>query len=168
MKKSAQRKGTRLTGKPIPNEVKAKRGTLRSDRLGDSSLRVSLTQGVLPDAPKELGLQGSALWTTVLTEASAWVSYKVDTQLLRIVCEQLDERESLKELVRENPEQPRLRSALRELEKAIQSNLSTLGLTPSDRARLGFVMVKQENKLEELIRRRDERASQFRSLDVKQ
>ncbi len=131
-------------------------------------MHVSLTQGPLPDAPKELGLQGSTLWTTVLTEASAWVSYKIDTPLLRIVCEQLDERECLKELVNKSPEQPRLRSALRELEKAIQSNLSTLGLTPSDRARLGFVMVKQENKLEELIRRRDERASQFRSLDVTQ
>jgi hypothetical protein len=162
MKKSDQLKGTRLTGKPLPNELKAKRGTLRPDRLGDSSLRVSLMQGPLPDAPKELGFQGSTLWSTVLTEASAWVSYKIDTQLLRIVCEQLDERESLKGLVSENPEQPRLRSALRELEKAIQSNLSTLGLTPSDRARLGFVMVKQENKLEELMRKRDERASKIR------
>lgn len=148
-----------MTGKPIPNEVKAKRGTLRPDRLSDSSLRVSLAQGQRPDAPSDLGLQGSALWTTVLTEASAWVSYKIDTQLLRIACEQLDERESLKQLVSANPEQPRLRSALRELEKAIQSNLSTLGLTPSDRARLGFVMVKQENKLEALLKKRDERMS---------
>jgi hypothetical protein len=81
--------------------------------------------------------------------------------LLRIVCEQLEEREELKVLVRENPDKPRLRTGLRELEKSIQSNLSSLGLTPSDRARLGFVQIKGESKLEELMRRKAERVANY-------
>lgn len=39
----------------------------------------------------------------MLTEAGAWVSFKIDTQLLQIVCGQLYERECLKELVNRSP-----------------------------------------------------------------
>jgi hypothetical protein len=146
-----------MTGKPIPNEIKAKRGTLRPSRVGDRTLRIDLAQGEFPEPPRGLGTIGSSFWNSILTEASGWVSYKLDTHLLRIVCEQLDEREELRVLVRENPDKPRLRTGLRELEKSIQSNLSSLGLTPSDRARLGFVQVKSESKLEELMRRKQEK-----------
>ena len=59
--------------------------------------------------------------------------------------------------VDDSPDVPRLRIGLRELDKVIVSNLSTLGLTPTDRARLGFVQVKSESKLDELIRRKQER-----------
>ena len=146
-----------MTGKPLPNEVKARRGTLRPSRVGDPNLKIELIQGDYPDPPQGLGEIGEEFWHSILTEASGWVSYKLDTHLLRIVCQQLDEREELKVLVRENSDKPRLRTGLRELEKSIQSNLSSLGLTPSDRARLGFVQVKSESKLEELMRRKQER-----------
>ena len=146
-----------MTGRPVPNEVKARRGTLRPSRVGDRTLKVELLQGEFPEPPEGLGEVGAGFWNSILTEASSWISYKLDTHLVRIVCEQLEEREELKVLVKENPDKPRLRTGLRELEKSIQSNLSTLGLTPSDRARLGFVQVKSESKLEELMRRKRER-----------
>jgi hypothetical protein len=49
------------------------------------------------------------------------------------------------------------RSALRELEKSIRSNLSLLGFTPTDRMKLGVAEVKVESKMELLKRRREER-----------
>lgn len=145
-----------MTGKPVPNEIKQRRGTLRADRVLSPALTGVLVQGDLPEPPGGLGELGKAVWYQVLTEASTWVSYKLDTLLLGIVCDQFEERAALRELVAESPDQPRLRIALRELDKHLVSNLASLGLTPTDRARLGFVQVKKESKLEELMRRAEE------------
>jgi hypothetical protein len=152
-----------MTGKAIPNERKALRGTLRTDRVISPNLRGTLVQGVLPEPPGGLGELGKAIWNQVLTEAGSWVSYKLDTYLLGILCDQIEERATLRELVFDSPDVPRLRIGLRELDKAIVSNLSTLGLTPTDRARLGFVQVKSESKLEELIRKKQERNPAYQS-----
>jgi hypothetical protein len=152
-----------MTGKAIPNERKALRGTLRTDRVISPNLRGTLVQGVLPEPPGGLGELGKSVWNQVLTEAGSWVSYKLDTYLLGILCDQIEERATLRELVDDSPDVPRLRIGLRELDKAIVSNLSTLGLTPTDRARLGFVQVKSESKLDELIRRKQERNLAYQS-----
>jgi len=152
-----------MTGKAVPNEIKARRGTLRVDRVLSPGLKGSLVQGDYPEPPEGLGELGRSVWKQVLTEASAWVSFSLDVFLLGILCNQFEERAILRELVNEQPEQPRLRIGLRELDKAITSNLSTLGLTPTDRARLGFVQVKSESKLEELIRRKQERQPNYQS-----
>lgn len=146
-----------MTGKPIPNEIKRHRGTLRGDRVLSPSLRVALEQGAIPEPPEGLGELGRGVWERVLTEGKSWVSYKLDTLLVGLVCDQFEERAELRELVASNPDQPRLRIALRELDKQLVSNLGTLGLTPTDRARLGFAEVKKESKLEELMRRVEER-----------
>ena len=148
-------KGLLMPGKPTPTEIKRRRGTLRADRVLSPSLNAELIQGETPNPPEGLGELGRAVWYQVLTEASAWVSFKLDTLLLALVCDQFEERAELRELVAASPEQPRLRIALRELDKALISNLSTLGLTPTDRARLGFVQVKAESKLEKLRKQRD-------------
>lgn len=152
-----------MTGKPVPNEIKQLRGTLRPDRVLSPSLKSALIQGEIPQPPAALGELGRAIWGQVLTEANAWVSFKLDIFLLGIVCDQFEERAVLRELVSQSPDQPRLRIALRELDKALVSNLATLGLTPTDRARLGFVQVKKESKLEELMRRQDERQAALRA-----
>lgn len=142
-----------MAGKATPNEIKKRRGTLRADRVLSPSLKVDLVQGDIPEPPAALGELGRAVWGQVLTEAANWVSFKLDIFLLGILCDQFEERAELRELLSENPDQPRIRIGLRELDKAIVSNLSSLGLTPTDRARLGFVQVKAESKLEEMMRR---------------
>jgi hypothetical protein len=152
-----------MTGKATPNEIKALRGTLRTDRVISPNLRGTLVQGVLPEPPGGLGELGKSVWNQVLTEAGSWVSYKLDTYLLGILCDQIEERATLRELVDDSPDVPRLRIGLRELDKAIVSNLSTLGLTPTDRARLGFVQVKSESNLEELSRKKQERNPAYQS-----
>lgn len=146
-----------MAGKPTPSEIKRLRGTLRADRVLMPGLRVDLSQGELPEPPAGLGELGRGVWWQVLEEAGSWVSFRLDTLLLGLLCDQFEERAALRELVEDNPDQPRLRIALRELDKALVSNLATLGLTPTDRARLGFVQVKSESKLEQLIRAKEER-----------
>lgn len=155
-----------MSGKPVPNEIKQRRGTLRPDRVLSPSLQGELIQGDFPNPPEALGELGRAVWGQVLTEASAWVSFKLDIFLLGIVCDQFEERAALRELVIASPDQPRLRIALRELDKALVSNLATLGLTPTDRARLGFVQVKKEGKLEQLMRMQEERRAAYSSREA--
>jgi hypothetical protein len=144
-----------MAGKAVPNEIKERRGTLRASRVLSPGLRVELPNGDLPEPPEGLGELGRGVWYQVLNEASAWVSYRLDIFLLGILCDQFEERLELRELVVSDSEQPRHRIALRELDKALVSNLATLGLTPTDRARLGFVQVKAESKLDELRRKKE-------------
>jgi 5-formyltetrahydrofolate cyclo-ligase len=78
-----------------------------------------------------------------------------------ITAEAISEREALRELLAHNTENTKYRSGLRELERQIVSQLALLGLSPSDRARLGIAEVKKESKLEELLRRKAEREQEF-------
>jgi hypothetical protein len=78
-----------------------------------------------------------------------------------MTAEAITEREALRDLVAREPENPKARSGLRELERQIISQLALLGFTPSDRARLGIAEVKKESKLEELLRRKAERDKEF-------
>jgi 5-formyltetrahydrofolate cyclo-ligase len=78
-----------------------------------------------------------------------------------MTAEAISEREALKELVALTPENLKARSGLRELERQIISQLALLGLSPSDRARLGIAEVKKESKLEELLRRKAEREKEL-------
>jgi hypothetical protein len=150
-----------MAGKAVPNEIKERRGTLRASRVLSPGLRVELPNGDLPAPPEGLGDLGRGVWYQVLTEASAWVSYRLDIFLLGILCDQFEERAQLRELVISDSEQPRHRIGLRELDKAIVSNLATLGLTPTDRARLGFVQVKAEGVIDELRRKKAALLSQM-------
>jgi hypothetical protein len=71
-----------------------------------------------------------------------------------MVCELLDRREILREEFLADPTERKVNMSLLETEKLIQTSLSLLGFTPSDRARLGLAEVKRSSKLEELMERR--------------
>ena len=105
----------------------------------------------VPEPPRELGDAGLDLWNRTWLTGYTWLSVNTDIHLLTITCEQLDERVSLRELVLSAPDSWRERAALRELEKAIRSNLSLLGFTPTDRMKLGIAEVKTKSKLAEFM-----------------
>lgn len=151
-------------GRPtLPIEQKQRRGTLRADRLPNGLPALELVnENELPEPLRELGEAGSDFWQKVFETGGRWISHKTDITLCQIVAEQLDERDQLRELVM-SEKGSRERSGLRELEKALVSNLSLLGFTPSDRSRLGVAEVKTESKLEELMRRKAERETEFRA-----
>lgn len=113
-----------------------------------------------PEPARPLGQAGMALWARAWRSGRAWLSIDTDLELLQIACEQLDERVALRiRVLRENDGQER--QALRQLDKQIIANLSLLGFTPTDRARLGLAEVKAASKLEEI------RASQARRVAPK-
>jgi hypothetical protein len=79
---------------------------------------------------------GRRLWNDIWSSGAGWLKYETDGEMAMMVCEQTDERAVLR-LRLLNGGDWRDRAQLRQLEKLIASNLSLLGFTPTDRARLG-------------------------------
>jgi hypothetical protein len=141
---------------PIPTELKRLRGTLRPGRLPANAPLIALVEPVeAPGEPQGLSGGGLAFWEAAW--GCNWISQNSDYFLVLMTAEGLSERDSLRALLDIDPGNFRARSGLRELERQIVSQLALLGFTPSDRARLGLAEVKKESKLEELLRRKDER-----------
>ena len=107
-----------------------------------------------PEPTRPLLRYGRELWDKVWDTGINWISPNTDTELLLMTCEMIDERWNLRVQVMQNND-PKDRRGLRELDKAIVSNLSLLGFSPSDRSRLGLAEVKKMSKLEEIIAKRE-------------
>jgi hypothetical protein len=86
---------------------------------------------------------------------STWISSNTDYEAMLMTAEMIDERWNLRVKVMTEG-QVRDRRALRDLDRAIQSQLSLLGLTPADRSRLGVAEVKKMSKIAELRNMRNE------------
>jgi len=108
----------------------------------------------MPVPLRRLGDSGLSLWNRTWQMGQVWLSANTDIELLQMTCEQLDERDLLLEYVFENTDNCRFeRSALRELDKSIRTNLSLMGFTPTDRMKLGVAEVKRINAVEEMMSR---------------
>jgi len=108
-----------------------------------------------PLAP--LGEAGQRLWDLVFGEGELWVSPRTDVAWLQVVCELLDRRDVLKVEWLADPSDRKVNMSLLETEKMIQSGLSLLGFTPTDRSRLGVAEVKVKSKLAEMMEARANR-----------
>ncbi|MFI0894883.1 phage terminase small subunit P27 family [Streptomyces sp. NPDC020983] len=120
---------------------------------------------VADDAPAQLGPAGKAVWDLV-TDQCKWLA-ESDRPTLVMLCEKFDRRQDFmarleaadpvlytdKGYAYANP----LVGMLSTLETELAKLLSQLGLTPTDRARLGVAEVKKETALEALLKRRAER-----------
>ncbi len=109
-----------------------------------------------PEPTRPLLRYGKELWDKVWDTGINWISPNTDTELLLMTCEMIDERWNLRVRVMTDND-PKDRRGLRELDRAIVSNLSLLGFSPSDRSRLGIAEVKKMSKLEELMARKAQR-----------
>jgi hypothetical protein len=140
-------------GRPTkPTELKRAQGTLRPHRLPSAVMPMySDTEALL--APPSLLGEGLDFWQAAWS--AGWLNPVSDQTLTRIVAEQLEEREQLRERVLAEGN-PRDRSGLRELERQLVSGLGQLGFSPAERSRLGLTEVKTETKLEALMRRKAE------------
>lgn len=153
------------TGRPTtPTEVKRRRGTLRKDRMAREPLTVLPSVVTQPRMVEQV--DGAGLVQRLLDAgASAWVGTTDQLGVLTLLAEAWDERQTLRAALYDRPPDdldPKVallwatsaRKDLRDLEKQITQWLSLLGLTPSDRSRLGVAEVKARTKLEELADRR--------------
>lgn len=137
---------------PLPLERKQKLGTLRPGRLPAAGLteveRLPEEEGI-PEPPAQLKAKGREFWSSAFANGS-WLWKGVDCLLVELTADLVDERQELRALTDQQPENTRIRAALRQLDKQLVSNLGLLGFTPSDRSRLGLVQVKTRSKLQEL------------------
>jgi len=92
---------------------------------------------------------GGALWQMIWESGCSWLRPECDTELAMIVCEQTDERAVLRDKLFRTGIDWRDRAGLRMLEKQIAHNLSQLGFTPADRARLGNSSTNKVDALQE-------------------
>lgn len=141
---------------PKPNEVKRRIGNPGRRKLPDRNkvtpLRMASSE---PEPLRPLGDEGRALWSRLWSSGAAWISPATDIEIVQILCEAMDERSQLREIVLSGAGEWRDRVALRNIETEIKSMLSMLAFTPTDRTRLGVGEVRAESKLEALRSRRN-------------
>lgn len=125
--------------KPKPVEQKQRIGNPGKRKLPAVADVPTITNQSIPEPHRPLidngpGLQ---LWNGIWNSGCAWLRRDTDIEMVMMVCEQVDERAVLRTQVFRDGEW-RDRASLRTLEKLISQNLSTLGFSPTDRARLGM------------------------------
>lgn len=135
---------------PKPTERKRATGNPGKRALPKESEVVVIPAALdIPEPSRPLGRHGKAWWDTVWQIGINWISPSTDLEIMLMTAELIDERWNLRIQVMTKGE-ARDRRALRDLERLIGSNLSQLGLTPADRARLGLAEVKRMSKIAEL------------------
>ena len=129
--------GTGSGRKPKPIE--------RKERLGNPSKRalpknVVVLPSVEPDnvpAPQRpLGKYGTELWERMWQSGAVWLKPTVDSELMLICCELIDERMVMRGRVAVDPSSWRDRRGLRELDRLITSLLGDLGFSPTERGNI--------------------------------
>jgi hypothetical protein len=141
---------------PKPAELKMIQGNPGKRAIRTNDAIAPLEYGYI-EPPVELGLVGKQFWDSIFGAGELWISIKTDTQLVQLVCEQLDRRELIKKQIQADPTDPTWYRQANEVEKAIVTGLSLLGFSPADRTRLGLVSAKTKTKLEEIIAKRETR-----------
>jgi len=150
---------------PVPAERKRKLGNPGKRALPDQATVIALPP-VVDDTPAQLGPAGRAVWELV-TDQCKWLA-ETDRPALVLLCEKFDRRQDF--IVRLEAGDPVLYTdkgyayanplvgMLSTIETEIVKLLGALGLTPTDRTRLGVAEVKAKSKLEELLEERARRA----------
>jgi P27 family predicted phage terminase small subunit len=149
---------------PQPAERKRKRGNPGRRPLPDVK-EVGTVVPVTASAPGHLADDGRAVYELITAQCS-WIA-ETDRPYLVILCEKIDQRADFKRrLAASDPvlytdkgyayANP-LVGMLSTIEKEIASMAASLGLTPSDRSRLGVAEVKAQNAFEQMMASRAKR-----------
>lgn len=125
----------------------------------------------IPVPPVDLGDAGLLLWNHVWDAGKTWLSPDSDRTVISLLCQAQDEHEAIRAGIRSG-EFPRVYThsngayvtspyvtQLKELRTQMTAWLSAIGFTPADRSRLGLAEVRVRDELDELERRRSERAT---------
>lgn len=117
----------------------------RKERLGNPSKRAlpknvvalpAIEPEKIPAPHRPLGKFGSEMWERMWTAGAVWLKPTIDSELLLICCELVDERMVLRARVAQDPSAWRERRGLREIDRQITSILGDLGFSPTERGNL--------------------------------
>jgi P27 family predicted phage terminase small subunit len=151
---------------PVPLERKRARGNPGKRSLPAITETHALASLTTADAPANLGEGGRQAWER-MAASCPWLG-ESDRDMMIMLCQKIDRRDQMVEtlasepfvVVNESTGVPRanpLVNLLSELETDIVRMLSLLGMTPTDRTRLGLAEVKAQSTLEKLRQQRDSR-----------
>ena len=141
---------------PKPNEVKRKLGNPGKRALPDKTKIIALPMiDEPPTPPRPLGPEGMKLWNRIWEQGRTWISSNSDLEMVTLLCESMDERTQLRLQVLRGTGDWRDRVALRSLDSQLQTMLSLLGMSPTDRTKLGVAEVKARTKLEDILQKRN-------------
>ena len=76
---------------------------------------------------------GGRLWNQIWSSGAGWLKQNMDTELVLILCEAMQERIILKTMLKANQSLWRERRALREVDRQIITLLGQIGFTPAER-----------------------------------
>lgn len=147
---------------PKPNELARRQGNPGKKKL-PSLASVTLIPRATSLAPEHLTPKSKELWNN-LREGAFWIS-NTDQSSLLLLCEKLDRRDEYVAKLQASDEvlftdkgyayaNP-LVGMLSTIENEITKLFSLLGLTPTDRTRLGVAEVKARSALDDLIAKRN-------------
>ena len=142
---------------PKPLEVRRKQGN-PGKRAYPQLVEVGLVAQRVPRAPSTLKQSGKRTWKQLWTAGRIWLGPS-DEPAVRLTCEQADEVTALRRMAgRVDDPVKRLRflRVLQESEKLLMQSLSSLGFTPTARARLGLVVAQAaetESRLDRFSKR---------------
>jgi P27 family predicted phage terminase small subunit len=149
---------------PVPNERKRKLGNPGRRALPDVA-SVTAVEGVQTAAPTHLGPEGQRMYERV-TAGAAWLA-ETDGPTLELLCEKLDRLADFRALLAESSAvlytdkgyayaHPVV-GMISTTETEISKLFSMLGLSPTDRTRMGLAEVKARNAFEEMLAKRSAR-----------
>jgi len=126
--------------RPKPIEQKRRLGNPGKRKLPSQNAEVIvLPFRDIPEPHRPIATAyGRRMWDAVWLAGAAWLKPSMDSEIVLMACEAIDERVQLRNQVMLNPASWRERRGLRELDKQIASLLGQIGFAPSDRANLGI------------------------------
>jgi hypothetical protein len=136
-----------------PAELKILQGNPGKRAIASNDAIAPLMYGYV-EPLRPLGTVGKQFWDSIFGAGELWISIKTDTQLVQMICEQLDRREFLRNYVTEHPHEWHMFKQLNDIEVQVVKGFSLLGFSPADRTRLGLVSAKTKSRLEELMARK--------------
>ena len=92
----------------------------------------------IPEPHRPLGERvGLRLWNQVWSSGAGWLKQNMDTELVLMMCEAMDERVRVRGMLAADQTLWRERRALREIDRQIITLLGQIGFSPSERGLLG-------------------------------
>lgn len=140
---------------PKPNELKRITGNPGKRPLPDLKIVHSLPQAIeVPEPPANLGEEGKKFWNGIWNSAINWLSPDSDHRAILNAAMLADDLALARAKYRATHEAADGK-LLVHLNKAFVDALSTLGLDPTSRSRLGVAEVKKMSALDELLAKRE-------------
>ena len=150
-----------------PNEIKAKRGTLKPSRAVVVQLTNSLPRASELGVPDGLGPIATEAWHRIVEYAGAWIAVS-DRDALTLLVKDIEHLATLE--ARLSVDGPILytdkgyayahpAAGMRtSTGESIRKWMNHLGLTPADRAKLGIAMVESQSKIDKYRDRMQQKA----------